>query len=118
MLSIGVENGSQVTFVFELVDGSRNKISIANSVQLLCSDFLLGNIVLRCGYWNSLQCIDEGILPVSQYVAIDDLADQIREDVATGATCIFYVSSSYGANLYCAGDRPVLQDLGKGGETT
>lgn len=113
LLSIGVEDGTQVTFVFELVDGSRNRISVGNAAQLLCSGFLLGNIVRKCGYWDSLQCIDKSILPVSQYVAIDDLAGQIREDIAAGPTCVFYVTSSYGANLYCVGDRPVLQNLGQ-----
>ena len=114
LLSIGVENGMQVTFVFELVDGSRNKISVGNSVQLLCSDFLLGNIVFECGYWNSSQCINKGIFPVSEYVEIDDIVDQFKEEIAAGTTGIFYVSSSYGANLYCVGDRPILQELGKG----
>jgi hypothetical protein len=76
--SISVENGAQVTFIFELVDGSRNKISVGNAVQLLCSDFLLGNIVFECGYWNSPQCINKGILPVSEYVEIDDIVDQFK----------------------------------------
>lgn len=114
LLSIAVENGTQVTFVFELVDGSRNKISIANSVQLLCSDFLLGNIVFECGYRNSPQSIDKGILPVSEYVDVDQIVGQFKEDIAAGTTCILYVTSSYGANLYCVGDRPVLLCLGKG----
>lgn len=111
LLSIGVENGTQVTFVFKLTDGSTNQISVANSVQLLCSDFLLGNIVFECGYWTSSQCIDKSVLPVSGYVELDPLVDQFCEDISAGRTCIFYITSSYGASLYCVGDPPILQKL-------
>ena len=111
MLSIGVEDGRQVTFVFELADGRRNRISVGNAVQLLCSDFLLGNIVLESGYSSSLEHMNKGDLPVSEYVGIDEVVERFREDMAAGRTCIFYVTSSYGANLYCVGDPPVLQRL-------
>lgn len=111
LLSIQVENDSQVTFVFELVDDSRNRISVGNAVQLLCSDFLLGNIVLECGYMRVSEHIDKGDFPVSVYVDIDEVVDRFREDMAAARICVFYVTSSYGANLYCVGDTPVLQQV-------
>ena len=113
LLSIEVEDGTQVTFVFELVDGRRSKISVGNAVQLLCTDFLLGNIVFECGYSSSLEHMDRDDLPVSEYVEIDQIVDQFRKDMAAGRTCVTYVTSSYGANLYCVGDPPILQEVRK-----
>ncbi len=111
LFSIKVMNGTSVAFGFELEDGSRRDIVVNDSQQLLCSDFLLGNIVLDCGFWRSTQCLNRAILPVSEYVDIDEILEKHKNAIVAGQIGVFYVSSSYGASLYCVGSEPVFREI-------